>query len=61
MNQLSILQISGIAITIIYFFYIIHAIYKNETEKAISFGLAFLVILILVLYFEYFGGFILFN
>lgn len=61
MNQLSILQISGIAITIIYFFYIIHTIYKNETEKAISFGLAFLVILILVLYFEYFGGFILFN
>lgn len=54
MNQLSILQISGIAIIIIYFFYIIHAIYKDETEKAISFGLAFLAILGLILYLEYY-------
>lgn len=61
MLQLSILQISGAIAVLFSLLYIIRAIWKNETEKAISFGLAFLTILILVLYFEYFGGFMLFH
>ena len=49
---LTILQISCVAIGVYSTFYLIHAIRKQDHERAVSFGLVILLFLIIVLLME---------